>query len=1453
MEHLNGSAMLVNPPEDLLPINNAALGILISMMSQHGCMAAESRLTALLTGLNTTDQHQYRLTMDTERNRWRTANPDKQFPPAPVYLANNGEVIAAVEQVKAEAPKSEAVSVPTQQAPQPDLPKQLPAIFSLALPVSNPLVQRKLQFSAASPVMPTSKEHTSSAPATSRATGSPERSWVEVAAAVPASDPHMALGKQMGTVIAGAVAHHAKAITATTKAGVQRLEGLALTEAANRGKLALELAALSTRHDELCKEVRDKAFYAAPPVQPPPAPVATCDHAAHERRITRLEHSQAQPAAPAPSPVIPDAFQRRLEALEGAPRSDAPLTNTEYERRLSVLESYHARLEANSTNLGLHDGRLLVLEAVRTTRAEARLAEQERISDIEKEQIRQAQSLTLAITELAALQAVPAVSWQYTPSAQTIRPEPAPSTGAISPSVLELLRQSADVPLPDSPPSEEQIVDRVQPPAEIQPPQDFSADIQRLNTTVGQALQHLTDLSREAARHNSVADEFIKIRQEQEAFAEKVLTDFTAILQQRTLVTDQTHSHLQQQITALRGTTDYLDAAIKHTASTADGLQGAHNALVDEHNELKTNINGPWHARIVHDLNWQWAQVKSIKDHMVGPGWRTESGYESPRALDVDQNLLLQPKLMLEQAVMHITRPRSRPPTPQHQWGGANPLPHSVGSSMLQLAAAPAGPEPDDFLLEHNRALLPYVALPAPIADASDAMEVEGMRPDPHQAGPMSYAVDASVASTTPTELVTRMATPESPARLTWHTPQPHQPEMAYEHVEHTTQIRVITSGGSSPLIARVPVLNDDLSPRGVYQVTELQRVFNDLDEWAAEVNRNKQPMASPGSDDDTPSLVAQHSNEAELQEDLVRYAAKTRQTVAALAKLKDSTNGLTLAEQQELQAMTAELQQGDVEPLPVAPSLPTPASPPDAAKPQPAATPKTKPAATPDRAKATTKTPPRGMQAPTVDTWPEIHPSLSARWLGTGEASFKDNRIYLTREQQQLHEQFFSRDPALVSLAQDDPATRLHIFTADNGSFVTPKRVMLDSGAHLMVLLSETIANRMGLTWQEGTSPLKGVGGVGGSRGRADQAVHVRLGGCPDADPSSTAFQGCYTLTCRPIIMTDRLVQDIGHDVLLGQGFMRPCLGVIDHLSERFSYSPAWMKHGCADFRVSVPCRMSKAKETPAIIAMLTGGEEDPRNTTSSYCGGLDIHVKSGQPSRTAVPIAPGMPQTAIPKTVDYLHQRLQQSARNLEDHQAAQRLVARAQHTTTKTSPQVLEPQGVVYSVQGLKQSGRLMDGLRLDLSGAPTHLMEQVASIKAQLRAELLQELRGNVASTPARAPVPIPTEDPIAATVTQVPSTAPQTSAGKNHLPYEVHPDWLEQGACLSSRPAHHPGAHAPTAIVLGCIVAALPVAQAACIHDHLAHAASWPASWIWGVLFAVVVTFSCMWIRGRPRS
>jgi len=67
---------------------------------------------------------------------------------------------------------------------------------------------------------------------------------------------------------------------------------------------------------------------------------------------------------------------------------------------------------------------------------------------------------------------------------------------------------------------------------------------------------------------------------------------------------------------------------------------------------------------------------------------------------------------------------------------------------------------------------------------------------------------------------------------------------VAYEQVEHTSHLRVVTTGRSSPLIARSPVLNDALSPRGVFMsrpgeegVAPPAGPFSSIEEWITAVN----------------------------------------------------------------------------------------------------------------------------------------------------------------------------------------------------------------------------------------------------------------------------------------------------------------------------------------------------------------------------------------------------------------------------------------------------------------------------------------------------------------------------------------------------------------------------------------------------------------------------------------
>jgi hypothetical protein len=129
------------------------------------------------------------------------------------------------------------------------------------------------------------------------------------------------------------------------------------------------------------------------------------------------------------------------------------------------------------------------------------------------------------------------------------------------------------------------------------------------------------------------------------------------------------------------------------------------------------------------------------------------------------------------------------------------------------------------------------------------------------------------------------------------------------------------------------------------------------------------------------------------------------------------------------------------------------------------------------------------------------------------------------------------------------------------------------------MVCISRPLAESLGLTWVPGSAALVGVGGVGGALGESDQRINFRLGGCERAGATNLGpLEGCFTINVRPIIMTDELVDTIGHKVLLGQTFLRYCLGSVDQLGETLDISPAFLKHGCTDFRVSIPCVSSKS-----------------------------------------------------------------------------------------------------------------------------------------------------------------------------------------------------------------------------------------------------------------------------------
>jgi len=432
---------------------------------------------------------------------------------------------------------------------------------------------------------------------------------------------------------------------------------------------------------------------------------------------------------------------------------------------------------------------------------------------------------------------------------------------------------------------------------------------------------------------------------------------------------------------------------------------------------------------------------------------------------------------------------------------------------------------------------------------------------------------------------------------------------------------------------------------------------------------------------------------------------------------------------------------------------------------------------------------------------------------------------------------------------------------------------------------------------------------------------------------------------------MTQQLVDLLGHDVILGQGYMRICLGMMDPLTERFYYSLAFAKHGCKDCRVSIPCVMSgpapgttncvaaalaadcyeelddlldggttvstcledKACAPPAyvkplvneatesnscneaaylncakavmdakatIVAILReGGCEmtvpeieykmlwicdlqdliptqyharmcaawnefwthlwqlrffcgqlghghmvskparyfrHPHHLVCDKCGFVDVnlpHVDPPTPVRAvATAFAPGFPQTTPSTRAEYQQSRQQQQLRNAETRKVAEETLAAAQERAGHGLANIATPIGVTYSVSALRNSGRLLDGMRLDLSGQSNTLLTQMEQLKKSIKDDVLKELQGqrptnltthnkansggaSTSSGPAAPPVvPQPQatsptsaspgadepESPPPVAVRQVTTAKHVHWAEDSHLPYQVPVNWQNFG-------------------------------------------------------------------------
>jgi len=291
----------------------------------------------------------------------------------------------------------------------------------------------------------------------------------------------------------------------------------------------------------------------------------------------------------------------------------------------------------------------------------------------------------------------------------------------------------------------------------------------------------------------------------------------------------------------------------------------------------------------------------------------------------------------------------------------------------------------------------------------------------------------------------------------------------------------------------------------------------------------------------------------------------------------------------------------------------------------------------------------------------------------------------------------------------------------------------------------------------------------------------------------------------------------------MLGQGFMRLCLGMLDPLTERFYFAPAWAKHGCKDFRVSVPCVMSASRQSQAKVVS-AALSTDYHETLEELMDGevvMYANVEDHDTSPKVVmpaPLAPGFPQTRPPTRAEYHQQRQQQAQRNAETRRGALDALSAAQAKAAHELANIAVPIGVTYSINTLKQSGRLMEGMRLDLSGASTTIAHQMEQLRATIKEDILRELRatsmGNpqpegtislASSAPATAGTnsagqPEPADEvsstpevPVALPIKAMDRAATSVKWGNNtHLPYDVPVSWQHPGrpsyAAMAAQPA-----------------------------------------------------------------
>lgn len=374
---------------------------------------------------------------------------------------------------------------------------------------------------------------------------------------------------------------------------------------------------------------------------------------------------------------------------------------------------------------------------------------------------------------------------------------------------------------------------------------------------------------------------------------------------------------------------------------------------------------------------------------------------------------------------------------------------------------------------------------------------------------------------------------------------------------------------------------------------------------------------------------------------------------------------------------------------------------------------------------------------------------------------------------QLRLRDQFVERDATCVTLTQQEHATSLFLHDVQTRHSFKPARVMVDSGAALDVCVSGDLARRMGVTWEEGSGSLVGVGGTGGCLGRANELVLLTLGGSDvPGDVRVSAFAGRFAVRVRPYILSPQAVTDLQYDVVVGVDVLRPALATFDWVGETMDISPAFLSDACADFRVSIPCRMSKptakavaclralphlpvqpllvrnvAAASPAVTPQPSGWDACVRmaeQAAAAAVAGVRSALVGRRRTYLAAAMHPGFPQSSQPPTHQQWRQRnMVRAARAQPSLQEAQALVSAAVHArglagAPPPRPGVIMPVAVCYALDQLQASGKLREGCVLDLGepAASGVSAQQYAELRAELQA-LWDTVRSVVPAVPGRS--------------------------------------------------------------------------------------------------------------------